>query len=155
MKPLLIFLISVLLVFSIDLKPIALEDLQTDTISVTVSGEVENPGTFELDPYSTVNDLYEVLELKEDADVSNINGNTILKDKDVLNIRKITEAPVISINTSSKEELMTLPGIGESTAQAIITYRETHGFYQNLEDLMNVKGIGERKFSTIKERITL
>ncbi|UNT93709.1 helix-hairpin-helix domain-containing protein [Allobaculum sp. Allo2] len=49
---------------------------------------------------------------------------------------------------------MTLPGIGESTAQKILAYREEHGFFK-LEDLMEVPGIGEKKFEKLKDRIAL
>lgn len=61
----------------------------------------------------------------------------------------------VSINTASKEELMTLKGIGESKANDIIKYRETNGAYNNIEDLKNVPGIGENLFAQIKEDITI
>ena len=50
---------------------------------------------------------------------------------------------------------MTLDGIGESKAQAIIDYREEHGNFLKLEDLMNVSGIGEKAYSKIKDNIKL
>ena len=58
----------------------------------------------------------------------------------------------MNINTATKEELMTLDGIGETTANKIITYRRTKRFLE-IEDLMNVSGIGEAKFSKIKDSI--
>jgi len=60
----------------------------------------------------------------------------------------------ISINTASKEELMTLPGIGEAKAISIISYREEHGSFEKIEDIMQVSGIGESVFAKIKENIT-
>ena len=50
---------------------------------------------------------------------------------------------------------MTLEGIGEAKAKAIIAYREEHGPYQSIEDLLNVSGIGESLLAKIKENITL
>ncbi len=61
----------------------------------------------------------------------------------------------ISINQGTKEQLMTLPGIGEVKAQAIIDYRNSQGGFQTLEELMEVKGIGESTFNKLKENITL
>lgn len=58
----------------------------------------------------------------------------------------------ININTASKEELMTLKGIGETTAEAIIEYRKENKFTK-IEDIKNVKGIGDKKFESIKEDI--
>lgn len=60
----------------------------------------------------------------------------------------------ISINTASKEEIMTLPGLGEAKAQSIIDYRNQNGSFENIEDIMNVSGIGESLFAQIKEYIT-
>ena len=62
---------------------------------------------------------------------------------------------LISINTASKDELMTLSGIGESKALAIISYRENNGLFERIEDIMNVSGIGEKMFEKIKDFITL
>ena len=62
---------------------------------------------------------------------------------------------LISINTGTKEELMTLPGIGESKADAIIKYRNESNGFNTLEDIMNVSGIGEAAYSKIKDYIRL
>lgn len=61
----------------------------------------------------------------------------------------------VSINKGNLEELVTLDGIGESKAAAIIDYREKNGPFLKLEDLMNVSGIGEKAFENIKDKITL
>lgn len=82
----------------------------------------------------------------------------VLKDADVLTIPYQTdkeELPRVSINQATREELQQLDGIGPSTADAIIQYREEHGLYQTIEDIMKVKGIGNAKFEKIKEKITL
>lgn len=59
----------------------------------------------------------------------------------------------ININTASKEELMTLSGIGEVIAQRIIDYREEHGSFKFVEEIKNVNGIGEARFNSIKDHI--
>ncbi len=67
----------------------------------------------------------------------------------------VTAMESISINKASQEELMSLPGIGEAKAQAIINYREEHGAFKTIEEIKNVSGIGEEIFAKIKESITL
>ena len=61
----------------------------------------------------------------------------------------------ININTASISELDQLPGIGETRAQDIIIYRDIHGPFEKIEDLMNVPGIGESTFNNIKDYITI
>ena len=60
----------------------------------------------------------------------------------------------VSINTATKEELMTLTGIGDSKAEDIIKYREENGLFKTIEDIKNVSGIGDSLFAKIKENIT-
>lgn len=59
----------------------------------------------------------------------------------------------ININTADKTVLCLLDGIGEKTAEEIIIYREDHGAFESKEDIMNVKGIGEKTFDKIKNYI--
>lgn len=59
----------------------------------------------------------------------------------------------VNINTANQAELETLPGIGPATAQKIIEYRNTNGKFQAIEDIQNVKGIGDGKFEEIKDNI--
>ena len=61
----------------------------------------------------------------------------------------------ISINKATYEELITLPGIGPKTAERIIEYRKTYGPFWTLEDIKNVKGIGDKKYAKLKEYITI
>lgn len=62
---------------------------------------------------------------------------------------------LVNINTASKEELMTVSGIGEAKAESIIKYREDSGSFSAIEDIMNVSGIGESLFEKIKDYITV
>ncbi|MCU0373148.1 MAG: helix-hairpin-helix domain-containing protein [Ignavibacteria bacterium] len=59
----------------------------------------------------------------------------------------------ININTASKEQLIMLPGVGESTADKIIMYRENHNGFRKIEDIMKIKGIGKKKFEKLKPYI--
>ena len=61
----------------------------------------------------------------------------------------------VNINIASKEELMTLTGIGESKANSIIEYRQKHGSFSKIEDIMNISGIKEAAFSKISDYITV
>ena len=65
------------------------------------------------------------------------------------------ETKLISINTASATELMTLNGIGESKANNIIKYREEHGQFKSIEEIKNVSGIGDAAFEKIKNNITV
>ena len=62
---------------------------------------------------------------------------------------------LINLNTASKEQLMTLPGIGEAKADAIIRYRTETGLFASTEDVMNISGIKNSVFNRIKDRITV
>jgi len=61
----------------------------------------------------------------------------------------------VNLNNAGIDELCTLPGIGESTAQKIIEYRNKKGKFKKISDIMNVKGIGEKKFEKIKEYLVI
>ena len=61
----------------------------------------------------------------------------------------------VDINTASQEDLEKIKGIGPGLAKKIIEYRESHGSFEKIEDIINVKGIGEKKFEKIKEFITV
>ncbi len=62
---------------------------------------------------------------------------------------------MVSLNSASLQELMSLNGIGESKAQAIISYREQNGPFEDIHDITKVSGIGEATFEKIKDRLTL
>jgi len=89
-----------------------------------------------------------------DKDTVNTNG-VKEKDENKKNLSNIESDGKVSINTGTLDELMSLDGVGESKAQSIIEYREQNGEFKNLEDLMNVSGIGEKAYSKIKDNIKL
>ena len=61
----------------------------------------------------------------------------------------------VNINTANQEQLMSLKGIGESYAVRIIEYREKNGPFQTPEDLLKVKGVGEKTFEAIKDNVVV
>lgn len=62
---------------------------------------------------------------------------------------------LVDLNRAGKEELMTLPGIGASRAEAIIRYRQEYGDFAHIEEIMNISGIKEKAFEKIKDSITV
>lgn len=145
-----------------------------DEIWVHVCGEVAAPGVYHLPSGSR---LYEAIEmaggLTEEASGESLNQAERVEDGQQIYVpskeeissigrsdgQQMYEMPAddgkVNINTASKEQLMTLGGIGETKASAIISYREEHGGFQNLEELMQVEGIKEGTFDKIKDQIKL
>ena len=64
-------------------------------------------------------------------------------------------APAVNVNTASATDLQKLPGVGPAMAARIIEYRDKNGGFKKLEDLMNVKGIGEKTFLKLKPLVTI
>ena len=89
---------------------------------------------------------------KQVQDKCNQIDENSLKNNACITTDEITTK--ISINTATKEQLMTLQGIGEAKAKDIIKYREENGPFNTIEDLKNIPGIGENLFAQIKEDIT-
>lgn len=108
--------------------------------------------------------IYSNNEVKEFAKTKekeqHIQEYCIQKDENALkNDACITETTTtsskISINSATLEQLQTLPGIGESKAKDIISYREQNGPFKTIEDITKVSGIGDSVFAKIKDYITL
>jgi competence protein ComEA len=143
------------------------EDSKADEkIVVDVDGAVQRPGVYELGKGARINDAIVIAGgLTEKADTKSINKAKILSDGEKIYIAEIGEEKVnaaedfydsqgrTNINTASKELLMKLDGIGETYAERIIEYREKSKF-MSIEDIKNVKGIGEKIFEKIKDDIT-
>lgn len=141
-------------------------------IAVYISGEVKNPGVYYIDEESRLVDLIDICGgFNENADISELNLAEKLNDAEKIDVPKIieeedaepnmsqqesisneNETDLVNINTASKEELKELKGIGDTLADNIIEYRKYTKF-ENIEDILNVNGIGNSKFEAIREYI--
>ena len=139
------------------------------TMMVHVCGCVTNPGVYEVPEGSRV---YQVIELAggflPEAAQSYLNLAQLVSDGQKLVVPSVDEVAsdryglsaedagdgLININTADKERLMSLPGIGEARAEAIIAWREQNGRFQTPEDIMQVSGIKEAAYEKIKGLIT-
>ncbi|MCF0141890.1 MAG: helix-hairpin-helix domain-containing protein [Parasporobacterium sp.] len=136
-------------------------------ICVHVCGSVVNPGVYYLYEGDRVNDAVIMAGgLREDASSESVNLAEAVKDGIQIYIPSREEAAagnfgpaaqaddgLININTATPEVLTSLPGIGETKAEAIIKYRDSFGPFSSIEEIMNVAGIKESSFEKIKEYI--
>jgi len=88
----------------------------------------------------------------QDSEDETENGTVKEQVKELVSKNKSGK---ININTANSEELQSLKGIGPSTASSIIAYREEYGGFSSIEEIMNVKRIGEKTFAKIKDRISV
>ncbi len=141
-------------------------------IAVHVSGAVKEPErVFYLPDGARMIDAIKAAGGEtEQADLSQLNLASILKDGQKIRVPKIGENMIsteqgtnnenpenylTNINLATTIELDSLPGIGETFAKRIVEYREQNGDFQTIEDIMKVKGIGENLFEDIKDLITV
>ncbi len=118
------------------------------TGTIYIGGAVNNPGYYPVFAGDTLDDLMGAAGgLKDGASFSDVEF-TIGKAEG-------GEAQKIDINRAELWLLEALPGVGETKAQAIITYREEHGFFRDINEILNVPGFGESSFSAIKDLITV
>lgn len=134
---------------------------KADTININLSKKLTD------EMFIVIYTKQEIYNYKKNNETSNIkcasfecicpdvnNDACIKKDTKIKDSKKKLNNK-ISINSASKEELMTLNGIGESKADAIINYRNENGLFKTIEDLKNVSGVGNSVFEKIKNNITL
>lgn len=151
-----LLLIIISLIVIINSFHIETYNYNEDFIEVEVRGDGVENSIVQLNKGSTFSDLLSLINLNDDADISSYSLSMPLYNKEIIIINKENnEINKISINDSTKEQLMSLPGIGDKTADLIIKYREENNGFKFIEELMNIKGIGEKKFEKIKDRISL
>ena len=97
---------------------------------------------------------YENVTIKNDYEID-INDDIVQSEKNESDEKIESSSNLININTASVVELMSLDGIGESKAKAIIEYRDINGDFENILDIKNVSGIGESIYEKIKDYITV
>ncbi len=138
---------------------------------VYVCGEVHAPGVYKLPGGSRV---YQALQmaggLTEEADASAVNQALPIEDGQMIQVWAKGEAEKeaqpsqtgedggddkVDLNSADMQALMGIPGIGEAKAKSILSYREEHGSFQSVEDVMNITGIKEGLFSRMKDYITV
>lgn len=147
------------------------------SVIVAVVGEVDRPGLHTFAPTARVADALAAAQPKPQAQTLGLNLAQKLADGQQIVVPNIDAGPVppppsgisggessqsgtqatgkISLNTATAQELTTLTGVGEKTAQAIIAYRDAHGGFTSIDELQQVKGIGPAKFATISPNVTL
>lgn len=150
-----------------------------EEIIVHITGEVNKPGIVILNKNSRIADaINKAGGATKEADLNQINLAYILEDGQKIYIpnknEKIDEDEYITegngnnmensnskegekvnINEAMQTELEELPGIGPSLASRIIEYREQNGDFKKIEELQNVKGIGDAKYNDIKDKVTV
>ena len=140
-------------------------------IVVHVDGAVEFPGVPELAEGTRVHDaIHAAAGLTVDADRSRLNLAAPLSDGQRIYVPKVGETVpmplasgdiadsvaggLVNVNTADQALLETLPGVGPSIASAIINYRQSYGNFSQIEDLIDVPGIGDAKLAQILSLVT-
>lgn len=139
--------------------------LESKTIIVDAKGAVHREGVYELQSGARVKDAVEKAGgFLPEADVTKVNLAQLVQDQMVIYVPKkgeqiatVNGAPLsegkIQINTATKDQLEKISGIGPRKAENIIKYREQHGPFQKVEDLLEVDGIGEKSLEKMKDEI--
>ena len=139
-------------------------------VSVYVTGAVNRPGVVQVLPGARVEDaIIATGGSSTDADLERYNLAALLFDGQHLQVPAIGEAvrpieldgdsgtppQLVNINTATVEELATLPGVGNATAEKIVAYRQENGPFTHIEEIMDVPSIAELKFDGFKAMITV
>lgn len=139
-------------------------EYEESLLMVYVCGQVNNPGVYELPEGARVTDAITAAGGMTEAAASEyLNQAATLADGQKICVPTPEEAEQetvlqqkdgkVNINTADVNELMSLSGVGESRAEAIVRYREETGGFRSIEEIMNIEGIKEGIFQKIKDKI--
>ena len=152
-------------------------EMPSNEIVIHIAGAVENPGVYTLTEGQRVEDALQKAGIADNADADALNRAAVLFDGQKIVVPFQAERPAdnmetgiepvrtddtasqtienekININTANITQLMTLPGIGEVKAGAIIRYRQEHGGFQNIDEVLLVNGIGSGIYAQIAGQI--
>lgn len=148
---------------SLSTSPATSTTAAAESVVMAVVGHVAHPGLVTLTPGARVAEALALVEPLSGAETHHINlAEKIVDGQQIVVPAPGQEAPApagptgkVNINTATAEELTTLPGVGQVTAEAIISYRETHGPFTEVGQLQQVKGIGPAKFSALEPEATV
>ena len=145
---------------SVTIKPSEADYSSTTKIICQIKGEVARPGVYSLDKGSRLQDLVLAAGgFTSMADTNSVSLVSVIEDSGCYIINKLdntnseANANLLNINLATKEELTSLPGIGEAKAQAIIDYRNQNGNFNSVNDLTKVNGISEKILNQIIDLI--
>lgn len=151
-------IVSVFVVLGVALSVLVPEnESASDYVTITVMNSntivsVITETTATTMPYTIINTVTTYTSVTE-TEVSSISTNTEPVMTSAEPVTTVCDRIYIDINTADTDELMKIKGIGEVTASEIISYRETNGGFRNIEEIMNVYGIGEAIFRNICDYI--
>ncbi len=155
--------------------------LESTVFCVYICGQVKNPGVYSVEAGKRVNDVLNLAGgFTDEADKTSLNLARQVLDGEQIYVMSQAEAKTsiavatqvtsesslestafsetdtrkVNINTASREELMTLSGIGQSKADSIIAYRQENGPFENIEEIKQIEGIKDGIFLKIKDNIT-
>lgn len=124
--------------------------------SVTILGEIKNPGTYNVTKDSTLGYLITLAGgLTENADITCFNSNVTIEKNQSYYISFLTTEKKVSINSATQASLDSLPGIGEVFSKRIIEYRTQNGGFKTIDELKKVTGIGDSLYENLKNLICL
>ncbi|MDY3126570.1 MAG: ComEA family DNA-binding protein [Corynebacterium sp.] len=132
-----------------------------EEIVVSVVGDVANPGLVTLAPGARVADALEQAHPVPEADLAAVNLAQLLADGQQITVSTYSAADPaesdgrVNLNSASAQELTALSGVGEVTAQAIVSFREQQGTFTSVEQLLEVSGIGPAKFAQLKDHVRI
>lgn len=152
---------------------------ENKTVIVDIKGAVEHPDVYKMKGSDRIKDVLEKAKLQKDADLTQVNLSEKLTDQKLIYIPSTSEmkntithsddinkrsntkplnsltTDKINLNTASETDLLKIPGVGPTKVKEILDYRSKNNHFHSIEDIKNIKGIGDKTFEKIKDYITI